>query len=88
MTTPHPFGQRVTAQPSPVDAQEEQLPSGLIVQRDTKGGDVHRGIVLEIAEMAQLVGCPFDTGDLIYYSQADNIGDIDVVPIGNILAWE
>lgn len=92
MRNVRPFWGRVTVLESPVD--EEQRESGLIVPiQDARGDTCKRGIIREIdgswddprgRAMAELIG----PGTPVYYRGGEKIGDLIILELQDILAYE
>lgn len=88
-----PFWGRATVMASPVD--EEQLQSGLIlpVKLDETHG-VKRGVLVDVdrhwddATPGRLVSDQIRTGMAVYYRNGIQIGDVIVVEMGDIIAYE
>lgn len=83
-----PWWGRVAVLPSPVDEMERD--SGLVIPIALAADDGHRqfsrGIVLHVASC----GVPSEAmpadGSVVYYENADRIGDVDVVNYRDIIA--
>ena len=90
----HPHGYRIAVHPSPVDSEEEQRPSGLIITHATDDGmdepPMQRGIVMEVSEMHAAREDPvfFEIGAVVYYRYFDAIRDTHIVSSGNVIAYE
>lgn len=91
MTTVRPAPFRITVVESAVDHTEEERPSGLIIkQEERRQVNVKRGIVMEVGPQSE--GWPDDwevtKGDIVYYQLFLTIGDVHIVRMGDIVAWE
>lgn len=86
-----PFWGRVTVMESPVD--EEQRQSGLVVPIAFDGDDgMKRGVVLDVhakgpgllEDAAEIL----TSGTVVYYRGGVRIGDVVVVELGDVVAYE
>lgn len=93
LTTVHPWVGMCSVLESPVDTAEEQRASGLIVRHDDDNPwtTLKRGIIVEIAEGSNFLASGVDAlsnQDVIYFTTGYKIGDIVIVNLGNIIAYE
>lgn len=66
-------------------ATEEQRESGLVVPITHDGDDgAKRGVVLDVTEE----GTPIEAGSVIFYRRGIKIGDVVVVDLVDVLAYE
>lgn len=93
MIVPAPW--MVAVVPSPVDPQESERPSGLIVQHASHDYDCARhvkaGVVSAVGSRVEDTGIEIKPGDRLYYHEAALIGDTAFVAAShpdNILGWE
>jgi len=93
LTTVHPWVGMCSVIESPVDTEEEQRPSGLIVRHDDDNPwtTLKRGIIIEIAQGAIHLAPGIEAlsdQDVIYFTSGYKIGDIIIVGLNNIIAYE
>lgn len=88
----HPWIGMCSVIESPVDTTEEQRPSGLLVKHEQEGYTaLKRGIIVEIAEGAEHIASGISAlseQDVIYYHNGYKIGDVQIVRLGDIIAYE
>ncbi len=66
------------------DATEEQRSSGLFVPMVYEGDDgIKRGVVIDVTEPVAL-----DRGTVIFYYHGIKVGDVVVVDLVNVIAYE
>lgn len=92
VATVHPWVGKCSVIESEVDVYEEETPSGIIVQHEPEGWTVlRRGIIIEIAEGSTLMAPGIDAlnpQDVIYYRSGHKIGEVIIVELGDIVAYE
>lgn len=87
----HPLGYRLAVSESPVDLDEQQLPTGLIV-KTTSPTTLKKGVVIELSpQLASEYPTTFGLlgpGSVIYYIRGEVIGDVVIVDGQDVKAWE
>lgn len=94
--TIHPGPFRIKIQPSQLEAGEEQKQSGLIVQRQTSGTKLKRGVIVDVGpgvieDDDDKDRWPFvRTGSVIYYRGGYDLGDHVYLDVSHetIIAYE
>lgn len=87
MKNVRPFYGRATVQESQVE--EEQLASGLVVPFKSDGSPFKRGVVLEVSHDPPHLGADsLEAGMVVYYRHGVKIGDVTVVELSDVLAYE
>lgn len=83
-----PFYARATVAASPVDEAEHE--SGLIVPIQYSGADeFKRGVLLDVHNEPPHLGAELlERGMVVYYRKGVSIGDVIVVELRDILAYE
>lgn len=83
-----PFYARATVSPTPVDSAETA--SGLIVPLKFDGSaEYERGVLLGIANEPPHLGADqLEPGMVVFYRGGVRIGDVVIVELANILAYE
>lgn len=92
VATVHPWVGKCSVFESPVDTTEEERDSGLIVKHEQQGwSELKRGIIVEISEGSQFLAPGIDAlsaQDVIYYQHGFKIGEMIIVSLGDIIAYE
>jgi hypothetical protein len=92
VATVHPWVGKCSVLESPIDTCEEERPSGLLVEYEQQGwSELKRGIIIEIAEGSNFLAPGIDalnTQDVIYYQSGFRIGEVIIVSLGDIIAYE
>jgi len=92
LATVHPWVGMCSVIESPVDTTEEERPSGLILKHEDQGyTELKRGVIVEIAAGAEYLAHGIEAlsdQDVIYYHRGYKIGEIEIVRLGDIIAYE
>lgn len=91
VATVHPWIGMCSVIESPVDTEEEERPSGLLVRHERQGyTELKRGIIVEIASGSeQIPGVDaLAEQDIIYYHSGFKLGEVQIVRLGDIIAYE
>lgn len=91
VVTIHPWVGMCSVIESPVDPTEEERPSGLLIQHEPEGYTVlRRGTIIEVAldSLPLSMEDVLSAGDVIYYGGGHKIGEVYIVRLGDIIAYE